>query len=240
MTKVAGVQQPLESELLTILQEAKSEVHTEELAERLGIVRHTAAKYLEILRARGLISYRKVGNAKLWKAFSDVIIRPLALEEDISTILRIEKSIEEERDIASGERLSYLEETARHRIERGQPCLGAEVNGKLAGFVLGEVRTWEFGSGERTGWIEVVGIDPEFWGLGIGRRLGEALLTEFKRRGVVRVRTLVDSYSGELIAYFRSLGFQILNMLPLEKQLVDSEVGGEPRNGYRTKERQER
>jgi ribosomal protein S18 acetylase RimI-like enzyme len=168
-----------------------------------------------------------------------VLIRPLA-PADISTLLRIEKSIEEERDIVGGERLSYLEETARHRIERGQPCLGAEVNGKLVGFVLGEVRTWEFGSGERTGWIEVVAIDPEFWGLGIGRRLGEALLAKFSERGVVRVRTLVDSYSGELIAYFRSLGFQILNMLPLEKQLVDSEFGGEPPNGYRTKERAER
>lgn len=238
MTKVAGAQQPIESEILAILQEAKEEVHIEQLAERLGVVRHTAAKYLEILRARGLVSCRKVGNAKLWRTFSNILIRPLALD-DLEALLSIEQRIEEERGIAERERLSYLEETAHHRIEQGQPCLGAEVNGRLMGFVLGEVRSWEFGSGERTGWIEVVGVDPEFWGLGIGRRLGEALLEQFSEKGVVRVRTLVDSYSGELIAYFRSLGFQILNMLPLEKRLLGSTDSDEASNGHRTQGRQE-
>lgn len=242
MAKVVSMQQPIESEILAILKEAKAEVHTEQLAEQLGIARHTAAKYLEILKAKGRVSCRKVGNAKLWQAFYDIIIRPLA-EGDIERLLRIESRIEEK---AAGpavapqarygrERLTHLEETARYRIESRQPCLGAEFNSRLVGFVLGEVRSWEFGSGEKTGWIEVLGVDPEFWGLGIGRRLGEALLKEFKEKGVVRVRTLVDSYSGELIAYFRALGFQVLNMIPLEKTLTDSVVSGGAKSGYQTK-----
>ena len=227
MAKAVGVQQSIESEILATLKEAKAEVHTEQLAAQLGITRHTAAKYLEILKAKGRVSCRKVGNAKLWRTFSDMTIRPLTIE-DLETILHIESRIEEE---AAGplhqygrERLTHLEETARYRIEHGQPCLGAEINGKLLGFILGEVRSWEFGSGEKTGWIDVLGVDPEFWGLGVGRRLGEALLEKFKEQGVVRVRTLVDSYSGELISYFRALGFQILNMLPLEKQLASLQV----------------
>lgn len=238
MTKASGLQQPIESEILAILQEEKAEVHTEQLAERLGIARHTAAKYLEVLKAKGRISCRKVGNAKLWRTFSDILIRPLALD-DLEALLSIEQRIEEEQGIAERERLTYLEETAYHRIEQHQPCLGAEVNGRLVGFALGEVRSWEFGSGEKTGWIEVVGVDPEFWGLGIGRRLGQALLEQFSEKGVMRVRTLVDSYSGELIAYFRSLGFQILNMLPLEKRLVGSADSDEASNGHRTPGRQE-
>jgi predicted ArsR family transcriptional regulator len=168
MAKVTGAQQPIELELLGILKEAQTEVHTEQLAERLGIARHTAAKYLEVLKAKGRVSCRKVGNAKLWRVFSKVIIRALSVE-DIRALLQIEKNIEEERGLEGGERLTYLEETARDRIEQYQPCLGAEVSGRLVGFILGEVRTWEFGSGERAGWIEVIGIDPEFWNLGIGR-----------------------------------------------------------------------
>lgn len=238
MAKVASMRQPIESEILAILKEAKAEVHTEQLAERLGIARHTAAKYLEILKAKGRVGCRKVGNAKLWRAFSNILIRPLALE-DIEVLLRIEGRIEEEaaglQPPYSRERLTHLEEAARYRIEHGQPCLGAEADGRLVGFILGEVRTWEFGSGEKTGWIEVLGVDPEFWGLGIGRRLGEALLKEFKERGVVRVRTLVDSYSGELIAYFRALGFQILNMIPLEKGLTDSILSRKAKSGYQMK-----
>jgi ribosomal protein S18 acetylase RimI-like enzyme len=97
--------------------------------------------------------------------------------------------------------------------------LGAEVEGRLVGFVLAEMRLWEFGRSERTGWIKVLGIDPAFQGRGVGRRLGRTLLNHFKRKNVTRVRTLVDWFEGDLISYFKSLGFNILNMIPLEKEL---------------------
>lgn len=57
-----------ESRIWTALQEAEEAMHTEQIAERLGITRHTASKYLEILRAKNLVRCRKVGNAKLWRA----------------------------------------------------------------------------------------------------------------------------------------------------------------------------
>ena len=36
----------------------------------------------------------------------------------------------------------------------------AEVDGTVVGFMLGEVRSGEFGLEEPTGWIEVLGVDP--------------------------------------------------------------------------------
>lgn len=147
-------------------------------------------------------------------------MRPLTME-DIPVILQIEERIERELGLDEGERLEYLEETAHYNIGQGDPLasLGAEVDEKLVGFIIGEIRTWEFGRGERVGWIRALGIDPPYQGKGIGRRLGEELLRNFKLRKIERVRTMVDWYAGELISYFKSLGFEILNMIPLEKRL---------------------
>lgn len=66
-----------EQKILELLQSASEELHTEKIAEALGVTRHTAAKYLEILRAKGIVQYRKLGNAKLWRV-SDAAPSPVA------------------------------------------------------------------------------------------------------------------------------------------------------------------
>ena len=45
------------------------------------------------------------------------------------------------------------------------------------------------------------------------------LLDHFRKKNVKKIRTLVDWYEGDLISYFKSLGFNMLNMLPLEKEI---------------------
>ena len=89
----------------------------------------------------------------------------------------------------------------------------------MVGFIFGEVKFWEFGRGERTGWIKVLGVAQDFQGMGVGHKLGEMLLDHFKKKNVRKVRTLVDWYEGDLISYFKSLGFNMLSMLPLEKEI---------------------
>ena len=84
----------------------------------------------------------------------------------------------------------------------------AEVDGRLAGFMLGEVRSGEFGLEEPTGWIEVMGVDPELRGRAIGRRLADKILDHFRSRGASSVRTLVDETMTEIAGFFDSLGFE--------------------------------
>jgi GNAT superfamily N-acetyltransferase len=117
---------------------------------------------------------------------------------------------------------SYLKETVERHINRNEPLMNiaAELDGELIGFVIGEVRAWEFGQSEKTGWIKVLGVDPEFQGKGVGRKLGEALLDNFKASGIRSVRTLVNWYEGDLLSYFRRLGFNVLNIIPLETKLL--------------------
>ena len=210
----------VEKEILSLLKDFPDGMQVDEIAKKLNLVRHTVSKYLQILKAKKLVMYRTVGRTKLWKeASAGVKIRPLSLD-NIKDIVRIEKRIEGKLGIINEERMEYLKETTRYNIERSDPMmsLGAELDENIVGFIIGEIRIWEFGIGEKTGWIRILGVDPDFQRRGIGRKLGEALLEHFERRGIKRVRTMAEWYTGDLISFFKSLGFNMLNMIPLEKE----------------------
>ena len=98
-------------------------------------------------------------------------------------------------------------------------ALVAEIDGQFAGFMLGEVRAGEFGLEEPTGWIEVLGVDPEHRGAKIGRQLAEALLDHFRSKGATTVRTLVDETMGDIAGFFGSLGFEPAPLKPFVKTL---------------------
>lgn len=84
----------------------------------------------------------------------------------------------------------------------------AEAGGKVVGFMLGEVRSGEFGLEEPTGWIEVLGVDPDVRGRAIGRRMVDQMLEHFRKRGATSVRTLVDETMADIGEFFSHLGFE--------------------------------
>jgi ribosomal protein S18 acetylase RimI-like enzyme len=144
---------------------------------------------------------------------TDLRIRPLD-ELDISEIAAIDERI-------SGDyRPEVWEDRATYYIRRDPDgCLVAESGGRVVGFMLGEVRSGEFGLEEPTGWIEVLGVDPEFRGRATGRRLAEAILEHFRSRGATSVSTLVDEQREDLSAFFTSLGFAPSTLRPFVKPL---------------------
>ncbi|HEX4955906.1 MAG TPA: GNAT family N-acetyltransferase, partial [Thermoanaerobaculia bacterium] len=97
----------------------------------------------------------------------------------------------------------------------------AECDGRVVGFMLGDVRAGEFGIEEPSGWIEVIGVDPDMGGRGVGRALGEAMLARFRERGVKRVRTMVDASMPEVESYFAALGFAADSLRSFVKRLDD-------------------
>ncbi len=84
----------------------------------------------------------------------------------------------------------------------------AEVDGRVVGFMLGDVRAGEFGIEESSGWIERFGIDPDFRGRDLGRQLFEAIQKTFRDRGASAVRTLVDEQDVKVSGFLAALGFQ--------------------------------
>ncbi|HLF56047.1 MAG TPA: GNAT family N-acetyltransferase [Thermoanaerobaculia bacterium] len=142
-------------------------------------------------------------------------VRPLS-ELDLDDIVRI---VEKTRD-------SYQPDLWEDRVTyylRRDPegSMVAERDGRVVGFMLGDVRAGEFGIEEPSGWIEVIGVDPEHGGRGVGRALGEALLAGFRSRGVAQVRTMVDASMPEVERFFAALGFQPDTLRPFVKRLAD-------------------
>ncbi|MDX1814447.1 MAG: GNAT family N-acetyltransferase [Thermodesulfobacteriota bacterium] len=101
-------------------------------------------------------------------------------------------------------------------------CLVAEAGGKVVGFIFGDIRGWEFAI-PKSGWIEIVGVDPEYQGKGVARALIEKLHVYFRNHNVKQVMTMVNWNDGGLVSFFRTLGFERSEFIILDKEVSQGE-----------------
>lgn len=96
--------------------------------------------------------------------------------------------------------------------------LVAERAGELLGYVIGEVRDWEFGS-PPCGWVFGISVRPQAREAGLGSRLLDAICDGFRRAGVDKVRTLLARDNNLVLSFFRSQGMTAAPVIPLERDL---------------------
>ena len=96
----------------------------------------------------------------------------------------------------------------------------AEADGEIEGFVLGEVRDWEFGS-PPCGWVFGINVRPGARLGGVGSRLLDAIVSAFRRAGVTKVRTLLARDNTLVLSFFRSQGMMAAPFIPLELELEE-------------------
>ena len=147
-------------------------------------------------------------------------IRPLA-RRDLSGVVRIDA-------IHTGtEQRLYWSRVIREFLStdpgRQRVALTAEVGGEVAGFLLADVRAFEFGS-ERCGWILEVGVDPGMARTGIASALLAEAVTRLQVAGVSTIRTMVRRNDVPLLTFFRTNGFAGGPYVQLE--LVDPAAAG--------------
>ncbi len=130
------------------------------------------------------------------------------------------------RIVAIDERLTgvYRPEVWERRIVyylRRDPdaCQVAEFGGKVVGFMLADMRGGEFGLEETSGWIERFGVDPDFQGRSIGKRLFEAVVSHLKTQGATTMRTLVEKSDSDLASFLRAVGFHDAPLTALEMRI---------------------
>jgi len=99
---------------------------------------------------------------------------------------------------------------AEDRADRAVP--------RLLGFVIGEVRAWEFGS-EPCGWVFALSVEPDLRLRGTGSALIEAISREFKKAGIGKMRTMVARDARLPLLFFRSKGMMAGPYIQLEKDL---------------------
>ncbi len=90
--------------------------------------------------------------------------------------------------------------------------------GRVIGFIIGEVRAWEFGS-PPCGWVFAISVDPASRQAGVGTGLLEALTERFRDAGVERVRTMISRGNHQLMAFFRGHGMMAGPYIQLELEL---------------------
>ncbi len=95
----------------------------------------------------------------------------------------------------------------------------AVAEGAVVGYILGEVRDWEFGQ-PPCGWVFGIGVRPDGRLAGVGARLLAAILAGFRRAGVTKVRTLTSRENNLVLSFFRSQGMMAAPFIPLELDLA--------------------
>jgi len=132
---------------------------------------------------------------------SGVRMRPLTIS-DLDAIVEID------RKVLGKVRRDFW----RKKIELPNPRypfsgLVAEAEGKVIGFIVGEVSGWEFGIPETVGWISTIGVDPDYQHKGVARELSQEFIKNLKSIGVSVVYTLVNWSDWDLLKFFRAMGF---------------------------------
>lgn len=96
--------------------------------------------------------------------------------------------------------------------------LVAEAGGRVMGFVIGEVRDWEFGS-PPCGWVFAIDVDPRARLQGVGTALLGAVRERFERVGVRVLRTMLARDNPLILSFFRSQGMTAGRLIPLELEI---------------------
>lgn len=88
----------------------------------------------------------------------------------------------------------------------------------IQGYIVGEVRDWEFGS-PPCGWVFGISVRPDARLGGTGTQLLGAILKAFRQAGVKKVRTLLARDNNLVLSFFRSQGMMAGPFIPLELDL---------------------
>jgi len=141
--------------------------------------------------------------------------------------------VEIDRKVLGKSRRKHWERKISYADIYPRPALVAEVGGKVVGFILGYVSGWEFGVPDTVGWIDTIGVHPEYQKRGIGKMLFKELIENFKRtgkeekpeakeseiEGVDVVYTIVQWNDWNLLQFFHSMGFKRGDMVNLELKI---------------------
>jgi len=146
-------------------------------------------------------------------AIGEVKIRVMR-PKDLPDIVGIDKKV------LGKERREYWENKLE-RSRRDSPItpLVAEVDGRVVGFIIGSASWWEYGVPDNIGWVDTIGVDPDFQRKGVAKALMEELVTNLKMIDVEMVYTMVNWREGELLRFFDAMGFEKGDMINLKKRL---------------------
>ena len=92
-------------------------------------------------------------------------------------------------------------------------------DGKVVGFVMGELYMGEFGIFKEEASLDTIGVDPFSQHKGIGEQLINEFMEHLRKLGVRKVNTLVDWNDSKLIQFFSANEFRPSTTINLERSI---------------------
>jgi len=146
-------------------------------------------------------------------SLGNVKIRTLK-KEDLDAIVEID-----ERVLGENRRNYWERKLELMNNKSSQISLVAELEGKVVGFILGDISGWEFGVPETIGWIDTIGVEPAYHKKGLATALAHELILNLKNLGVKTIYTLVSWNNWDLLQFFHAMGFSRGDMINLELKI---------------------
>lgn len=143
-----------------------------------------------------------------------VLVRDLRAA-DLDAIVRIDEKI------SGRPRSKYFEvKVATALRDTGvRISLVAEIDGIVAGFLMGSVYYGEFGLPEPAATIDTIGVHPGFRGRKVGKALMRQLAMNLRALGIESIETLVRWDAWDLLRFLAADGFEPAPRLCLRKRL---------------------
>jgi len=141
-------------------------------------------------------------------------IRKLAAR-DLPQVVAIQGIITRQK--VTAEKIAVLKE---HIKKEGNISFVAVADRRVVGFLISELMINSFGL-DQGGWIKNVGVLPQYMGKGIGQSLANHLFDAYRRKGISEIFTASRWDWGDLLSFFKSLGFERSNFINLYKKLDD-------------------
>jgi len=141
-------------------------------------------------------------------------VRP-AIKADLPALIKLD---EEVTGLAKPKYWKNIFTRSGGRPRSSRLLLVAENENRIEGFIIGEIRAWEFGE-PPCGWVFAIQVRPKTRLKGIGTRLFDALCDAFRRAEVTKVRTMMARDNHLVLSFFRSQGMMAGPFIELETAL---------------------
>ena len=138
-------------------------------------------------------------------------------KDDLNAIVEIDAAASKEnrRDYYDRKLDAIL--NPKHNINSSIVC---EIDGKVAGFVMGDIYFGEFGIPETTATIDTIGVDPRSQNRGVASEMLDQFMMNMKVAGVNKVYTLVNWDDFALEKFFSRQRFSPSKRINLEFTVV--------------------
>lgn len=144
----------------------------------------------------------------------DATIRPMK-RDDIRAIVGIDTSITKtDRTGYYVRKMRVLDDPDAVNI-----CLVAELDGKVVGFVMGDLYHGEYGIPDTTAVIDTIGIQPDYQDRGLGTALFSQFRSNLKALNVRTTYVLIEWGDWQMSKFFEKEGFVPSDRVNLELKL---------------------